>query len=303
MIDEIFIQCKNEGTSDAEDGSYGTYDLYVGKNLVASGVKAITGPNGGNTVKLDKAYRGKSITAVITGWYGPGWACVADMMAKPCTDEEKEIVEQPAADENGNIYLSSATCTGFADFDTINAPSNVLDGNQSTVCGGGYNASVEQSVTVYFNVRTYVREIFVQCKEEGTTTNEDGSRGTYDIYVVKDGVETLVASGVKAMTGTDGGSVVTLTKSVEGDGIKVVITSWQGSDWACVADISAKEGEAPVQDPCDVNGDGTVSIADVSALLDYLANVTSLEDGVGDVNGDGTINITDVTCLLDSMAS
>ena len=302
LIDEIFIQCKNEGTSSAEDGSYGTYDLYVGKNLVASGVKAITGPNGGNTVKLDKAYRGQSLTAVITSWYGPGWACVADMMAKPCADENKEVVEQPAADENGNIYLSSATCTGFTSFGSINAPANVLDGNQTTVCGSNYNASVEQSVTVNFNVRTYVSEIFVQCKDEGTTTNEDGSRGTYDIYVVNNGVETLVASGVKAMTGTDGGSLVTLDKSVEGDAIKVVITSWQGSAWACVADISAKEGEAPARDPYDVNGDGMVSIADVSTLLDYLSGAISLEDGVGDIDKDSTINIADVTCLLDNMA-
>ena len=134
------------------------------------------------------------------------------------------------------------------------------------------------------------------------TTNEDGSRGTYDIYVVNNGVETLVASGVKAMTGTDGGSLVTLDKSVEGDAIKVVITSWQGSAWACVADISAKEGEAPARDPYDVNGDGMVSIADVSTLLDYLSGAISLEDGVGDIDKDSTINIADVTCLLDNMA-
>ena len=224
----------------------------------------------------------------------PVWACVADMMAKPCADENKEVVEQPAADENGNIYLSSATCTGFTSFGSINAPANVLDGNQTTVCGSNYNASVEQSVTVNFNVRTYVSEIFVQCKDEGTTTNEDGSRGTYDIYVVNNGVETLVASGVKAMTGTDGGSLVTLDKSVEGDAIKVVITSWQGSAWACVADISAKEGEAPARDPYDVNGDGMVSIADVSTLLDYLSGAISLEDVVGDIDKDSTINIADV---------
>ena len=97
---------------------------------------------------------------------------------------------------------------------------------------------------------------------------------------MNNGVETLVASGVKAMTGTDGGSLVTLDKSVEGDAIKVVITSWQGSAWACVADISAKEGEAPARDPYDVNGDGMVSIADVSTLLDYLSGAIHMIDAI-----------------------
>ena len=81
----------------------------------------------------------------------------------------------------------------------------------------------------------------------------------------------------------------------------MVITSWQGSNWACVADISAKQGSAPARDPYDVNGDGMVSIADVSTLLDYLSGAISLEDGVGDVDKDSTINIADVTCLLDNM--
>ena len=74
--------------------------------------------------------------------------------------------------------------------------------------------------------------------------------------------------------------------------IKVVITSWQGSNWACVADISAKQGSAPARDPYDVNGDGMVSIADVSTLLDYLSGAISLEDGVGDIDKDYLVEKT-----------
>lgn len=51
----------------------------------------------------------------------------------------------------------------------------------------------------------------------------------------------------------------------------------------------------------DVDGDGVVSISDVSALIDYL--ITEDESGVSlenaDVDGDGSISIADVSSLMD----
>ena len=56
----------------------------------------------------------------------------------------------------------------------------------------------------------------------------------------------------------------------------------------------------------DADGDGIVSISDVTALLDYLADSANVpacgEDGL-DVDGDETVNISDVTALLDILAS
>ena len=51
----------------------------------------------------------------------------------------------------------------------------------------------------------------------------------------------------------------------------------------------------------DVNGDGSVNIADVTALIDYLlGNVSdSFIMQAADVNGDTQINIADVTALID----
>ena len=52
----------------------------------------------------------------------------------------------------------------------------------------------------------------------------------------------------------------------------------------------------------DVNGDGNVNIADVTALIDYLLGGS---DGVAwdnaDVNRDGALNIADVTSLIDHL--
>ena len=50
--------------------------------------------------------------------------------------------------------------------------------------------------------------------------------------------------------------------------------------------------------PGDVNGDNTVSIADVTELIDILLN-GSAPTAAADVNGDNTVSIADVTDLID----
>ena len=49
----------------------------------------------------------------------------------------------------------------------------------------------------------------------------------------------------------------------------------------------------------DVNGDGAVNIADVTALIDLLLNGTSYYNAAADMNQDGSVNIADVTALID----
>jgi hypothetical protein len=54
----------------------------------------------------------------------------------------------------------------------------------------------------------------------------------------------------------------------------------------------------------DVNGDGEVNIADVTALIDYLLGnnaSTNIHLEVADINGDNDINIADVTKLIDQL--
>jgi hypothetical protein len=83
----------------------------------------------------------------------------------------------------------------------------------------------------------------VQCKDEGTTTHADGiTRGTYDIYLLNGSTQTKVGS-VLARTEGDGGATLTLSEGVEATGIKVVITSWDGDCWACLADVMVKAAE------------------------------------------------------------
>lgn len=53
----------------------------------------------------------------------------------------------------------------------------------------------------------------------------------------------------------------------------------------------------------DMNGDGTISIRDVTTLIDYLLGAESGSFSVdnADVNGDGQITIADATALIDML--
>lgn len=55
----------------------------------------------------------------------------------------------------------------------------------------------------------------------------------------------------------------------------------------------------------DVNGDGSVNISDVTALIDYLlsGNANGISLVGADCNTDGSINISDVTALIDYLLS
>lgn len=57
--------------------------------------------------------------------------------------------------------------------------------------------------------------------------------------------------------------------------------------------------------PGDVNDDGNVTIADVTALIDYLlsGNASGINVGNADVNGDSNVTIADVTALIDMLLS
>ena len=53
----------------------------------------------------------------------------------------------------------------------------------------------------------------------------------------------------------------------------------------------------------DLDGDGSVSISDVTTLLNVIAGKTTLQKGVdGDLDGDGSVSISDVTKLLNVIA-
>jgi hypothetical protein len=103
----------------------------------------------------------------------------------------------------------------------------------------------------------------------------------------------------------------TLTYSVEGlkvtyDASNVYITNAEGSATIALAQVrdmyfSNEGGSTPTVLIGDVNNSGDVSIADVTALIDYLLNgdATGLNLAAADCNDSGDVSIADVTALID----
>ncbi len=69
--------------------------------------------------------------------------------------------------------------------------------------------------------------------------------------------------------------------------------TWQYNGFAWVEMIASMRG--------DVDGDGSVNIADVTALIDYLLNgdASGFNLSGADCNQDRSVNISDVTALID----
>ncbi|MBR7012195.1 MAG: hypothetical protein IKI10_04815, partial [Muribaculaceae bacterium] len=73
--------------------------------------------------------------------------------------------------------------------------------------------------------------------------------------------------------------------------------NWSNSSWVPYTGSSTMRG--------DVNGDGSVTIADVSALIDYLltGDATGVNLAGANCNGDSDVNIADVSALIDYLLS
>ena len=107
----------------------------------------------------------------------------------------------------------------------------------------------------------------------------------------------------------------TVTCSVEGikvtyDNSNIIVTNAEGTTTIALADVQdmyfSNEGSTtPAYKVGDVNMDGNVNIADVTALIDYLlgGDASAINLNAADVTGDSEVNIGDVTSLIDMLLS
>ena len=86
--------------------------------------------------------------------------------------------------------------------------------------------------------------------------------------------------------------------------VKAVYTDGTESDWSESGIVTLVEGQGHPYQAGDVNHDGNVNIADVTALIDYLLGGNNAVCTIcADVNGDSEVNISDVTTLIDLVLS
>ncbi len=105
----------------------------------------------------------------------------------------------------------------------------------------------------------------------------------------------------------------TVTCSVEGlkityDNANVTVTNAEGTTTIALAEVrdmyfSNDGSTTPVYQLGDVNMDGDVNIADVTALIDYLLNGDDsvIDLTAANVNEDDSVDISDVTHLIDML--
>ena len=105
----------------------------------------------------------------------------------------------------------------------------------------------------------------------------------------------------------------TVTCSVEGlkityDNANVTVTNAEGTTTIALAEVQdmyfSNDGSTtPVYQLGDVNMDGDVNIADVTALIDYLLNGDDsvIDLTAANVNEDNSVDISDVTHLIDML--
>lgn len=147
------------------------------------------------------------------------------------------VANDSCINDDGSVIISGTACSPTIPYVGNNAPSNVLDGNTNTVCGYGWNPNEEMSVTLTFLAPVLLDKVTVDCKKEGDPA--EGAWGTYEIFALNGETATSIGS----VDAYPEGRSIELAEGVEATGVKVVITSWNGSAWACVADIMAYGSE------------------------------------------------------------
>jgi len=80
--------------------------------------------------------------------------------------------------------------------------------------------------------------------------------------------------------------------------VKALYVDGTESNWSDTKEVTLLEA-APSFILGDVNNDGYVTIADVTALIDYLLGGGDINEDAADLDGDNTIAIKDVTALID----
>lgn len=119
--------------------------------------------------------------------------------------------------------------------------------------------------------------------EEGTAlTGQDGVIATLTLNVASTVAEGDYTIKMNSMTATD--ETGKAWKRVEWDTQELTLTV-----------------EAPAGIKGDVNGDGTVTVADIVAVQNIMAD-PSLETPASDVNSDGSITVADIVSIQNIMA-
>ena len=183
-----------------------------------------------------------------------------------------------------NMYLMFSGCTGLTSI-------NLSSFNTSNVTSMSYMFEICTGLTSLdlsnFNTAKvkYMTDMFYNCSKLTT------------IYAGSGWTTNAVTSSTEMF--------YNCTKLVGGQGTTYSASNPKDKTYAHIDGGTSNPGyftDKNASQPGDVNGDGNVTIADVTALIDILLAGTTPPAG-SDVDGSGSVTIADVTALIDLLFS
>ena len=205
----------------------------------------------------------------FVGWRATNAPLIKNCLYAPATPAEGETW---VSDENSaTLCRNDATITNSYFTDTL----GVVQGKQAHSIMGG------QGVTVWFS---------------GTAT-EYGTSGitAYGTGIMYKGV---------LYAGLNDEVSLNLEGSANGYSVNAgTLTGEENPFTLLMPDENVTISGAAQYQRGDVNHDGHITIADVTALIDYLLSNDSEIPAEANVNGDSTVSIADVTALIDYLLS
>ena len=181
-------------------------------------------------------------------------------------------------------------------------------------CGSSVQSAVVSAEQVY----TFVLNCEADAEQKVTITGGDGSN-TKRVVVTQADIYSSTIDAAKMMLtipaeeGDSTSRVITgiTNKFYTVNGltvggsftyrVKAHYVNGTQSAWSNIETVTLFDN-GPIYENGDVNHDGSINIADVTALIDMMIQGEGAEyDASADINGDGTINISDVTNLIDKM--
>ena len=171
--------------------------------------------------------------------------------------------------------------------------------------GSGDDASLPNNLLLSINAQMAYIETKADNATEYTIPTEGGNvtlelkaSEPYDAWNVEDIPSWISIEAEDIMDEEDGSytGYTTLTINVEPNNNGTVVYTLPGTEFK----IIVGDGGAVVV-PGDVNGDGEVTAADVTALYNWLLNNDDSALVNGDVNGDGDITAADITSVYNVM--
>lgn len=172
--------------------------------------------------------------------------------------------------------------------------------NDTAYCGLQTDLYLPAGLSLDMEYDEYIIDLTSRKDNSHTVASSQLSDGAIRIYVSSVGAKefkgnsgAIMTLSITASNSFAGPAVIQLKNSICAEAI--------GTRHVLENEIChVNPTETPIK-PGDLDGDGFVNIADVSALIDYLltGNPANVNMDNADVDIDGTVNISDLSALID----